>query len=55
MINRFLTTSMGTLAKISGDSLGSGLLAVVAAIRAPVLRSATADCKLALLMILHAL
>jgi hypothetical protein len=46
---------MSALAKVPGNALRSGLPAVIAAIRIPVLRSATADRELALLLILHAL
>ena len=54
VIDGFFTTPMGTLAKISGNALRSGLLAVIAAIKIPVLRFATTDRELTLSLILHA-
>jgi hypothetical protein len=53
-VSRRFTTFVGALAEIPRYALRCGLLAVLAAIRAPVLRSATADRELALLLILHA-
>jgi len=54
VVSRRFTTFVGALAEIPRYALRCGLLAVLAAIRAPVLRSATADRELALLLILHA-
>lgn len=54
VVNGLLATSMSALAEIPGNALGSGLPAVIATIKAPILRFATTDCKLALLLVLHA-